>query len=56
MLSDDELKYFGELLKRRERETMEQLLVCSDSAKPASLDHAIGRVTRNDAIQQLQVG
>lgn len=38
MLSDDELKYFGELLKRRERETMEQLLVCSDSAKPASLD------------------
>jgi len=55
MLSDDELQYFDELLKRRERETMEQLLVCADSSQPVSLDHAIGRLTRIDAIQQQQM-
>lgn len=55
MLSDDELEYFEALLKERERETLRMLESGADSAKPVSMDQAIGRLTRIDAIQQQQI-
>lgn len=55
MLSDNELRYFEELLKKRELETLEQLNSSADSAQPVSMDNSIGRLTRMDAIQQQQM-
>ncbi|MBI5640318.1 MAG: TraR/DksA C4-type zinc finger protein [Nitrospirae bacterium] len=55
MLSEAELQEFEEILKKLERETMESLHICTDSAQPVSLDHATGRLTRMDAIQQQQM-
>jgi DnaK suppressor protein len=55
MTTDEELERVGKRLRERERETIEQLSLNASSARPVSLDNAIGRVTRIDAIQQQQM-
>jgi DnaK suppressor protein len=46
---------FESLLRERERETEEQLSLNAEATRPVSLDAAIGRVTRVDAIQHQQM-
>ncbi len=50
-----ELSSYRKALQEREQKTTEQLALNAGSARPVSLDQAIGRVTRIDAIQQQQM-
>ncbi len=55
MLTDKEIEKYRDSLTNRMREVNELILTLSERCEPVSPDPSIGRLTRNDAMQDQQV-
>jgi DnaK suppressor protein len=55
MLTPDQIAHYKALLLERQRDTVQQFAQLEEMAQPVSPDPAIGRLTRQDAMQQQQM-
>jgi DnaK suppressor protein len=55
VLTKDDLEKFQQQLRDVERAVLEEMRLNAGSTEPPSLDEAIGRLTRMDALQQQQM-
>ncbi|MCB9637282.1 MAG: TraR/DksA family transcriptional regulator [Myxococcales bacterium] len=53
--SEKELAHFEKLLGKRETEVLERLTVNEELTRPVSPDSSLGRLTRQDALQDQQM-
>lgn len=55
MLSTEQIEFYRNLLQTRQEETDRQFAELEEMSQPVSPDPAIGRLTRQDAMQQQQM-